>query len=131
MSSFVVVPLFALANAGVVLDGRAFERLVESNVSAGVALGLVVGKPLGIFGATALALRSRRAALPNGTTLAHVAGVGLIAGIGFTVSLFIADLSFEGAHLDEAKVAILVASLIAGALGAGALTLVRRERHAP
>ena len=139
VSSFLVVPLFALASAGVALNGATFDRIVTSTVSGGVALGLLVGKPVGIVGATLLALRSRRARLPTGMRLGHVVGVGLAAGIGFTVSLFLANLSFNGARLEEAKIAILLASLAAGATGSIAFFAVRphagkddrRERGAP
>ena len=122
-SSFVVVPVFALANAGVVLgDGAA-----AGAVAWGVGLGLVLGKPVGILGASALALRLRIATLPAALRLRHVAGVALIAGIGFTVSLFVAELSFEGALLREAKVAILVACAVAATVGSLVVRLTVRS----
>jgi Na+:H+ antiporter, NhaA family len=124
-SSFIVVPLFALASAGVVVDGATFDRAFKSPIAGGVAIGLLIGKPLGIIGATALALRTRRARLPAGMHLRDVAGIGVIAGVGFTVSLFIANLSFGGARLEEAKLAILVASLVAGTLGAAVFLVAR------
>ena len=116
-SSFLVVPIFALANAGVVLDGAGIEAAATGAVAWGVLLGLVVGKPLGIMTAVAVAVRLKIGALPAGVRLKHLSGISLIAGIGFTVSLFVADLSFEGALLGEAKVAILTASALAAALG--------------
>ena len=116
-SSFLVVPVFALANAGVVLDHASLEAAVTGTVAWGVLLGLVVGKPLGIMTASALAVRLRVGVLPDGIRLRHLAGVSLIAGIGFTVSLFVADLAFEGGLLGEAKVAILAASLVAAVGG--------------
>jgi len=116
-SSFVVVPIFALANAGVVLDGASIEAAATGAVAWGIVLGLVVGKPVGITAGVVLALRLRIGALPAGVRLRHLSGVSLIAGIGFTVSLFVADLSFEGALLGEAKVAILTASVLAALLG--------------
>jgi Na+:H+ antiporter, NhaA family len=116
-SSFLVVPVFALANAGVVLDHASLEAAVTGTVAWGVLLGLVVGKPLGIMTASALAVRLRVGVLPDGIRLRHLAGVSLIAGIGFTVSLFVADLAFEGVLLGEAKVAILAASLVAAVGG--------------
>ncbi len=116
-SSFLVVPVFALANAGVVLDHASLEAAVTGTVAWGVLLGLVVGKPIGIMTASALAVRLRVGVLPDGIRLRHLAGVSLIAGIGFTVSLFVADLAFEGGLLGEAKVAILAASLVAAVGG--------------
>jgi NhaA family Na+:H+ antiporter len=116
-SSFLVVPIFALANAGVVLDRASVEAAATGAVAWGVLLGLVVGKPLGIMTAVAVAVRLKIGALPAGVRLKHLSGISLIAGIGFTVSLFVADLSFEGALLGEAKVAILTASALAAALG--------------
>ena len=116
-SSFVVVPIFALANAGVVLDSASIEAAATGAVAWGIVLGLVVGKPVGIMTGVAVAVRLRIGALPAGVRLKHLSGISLIAGIGFTVSLFVADLSFEGALLGEAKVAILTASALAAALG--------------
>ncbi len=116
-SSFLVVPIFALANAGVVLDGASIEAAATGAVAWGILLGLVVGKPVGIMTAVAVAVRLRIGVLPDGVRLKHLSGISLIAGIGFTVSLFVADLSFEGELLGEAKVAILAASALAAALG--------------
>ena len=116
-SSFLVVPVFALANAGVVLDHASLEAAVTGTVAWGVVLGLVVGKPLGIMTASALAVRLRIGVLPAGVALRHLMGLSLIAGIGFTVSLFVADLAFAGELLGEAKVAILAASVLAAAGG--------------
>jgi NhaA family Na+:H+ antiporter len=117
-SSFLVVPLFALANAGVVLGGEALDAAATGAVAWGIGLGLVVGKPIGILGASALALRLGIAALPGQLRFRQLTGVALIAGIGFTVSLFVADLSFEGELLATAKVAVLVASVLAATVGA-------------
>jgi NhaA family Na+:H+ antiporter len=116
-SSFLIVPLFALANAGVVLTSDAVDGALSSAVAWGVVLGLVVGKPLGILAASALAVRLRIATLPEGLAVRHLAGVAAIAGIGFTVSLFVAELSFEGTLLAQAKLAILAASVTAGLVG--------------
>ena len=116
-SSFLVVPVFALANAGVVLDRASLEAAVTGTVAWGVVLGLVVGKPLGIMTSSALAVRLRIGVLPAGVALRHLMGLSLIAGIGFTVSLFVADLAFAGELLGEAKVAILAASVLAAAGG--------------
>ena len=122
-SSFLVVPLFALANAGVVLA----DVSPSGTVFWGVVLGLVVGKPLGILGASALALRLRVGALQGSLTLRQLPGVAVIAGIGFTVALFVADLSFTGDLLGQAKAAVLTASVVAAAAGA---LVVRRTAGA-
>jgi NhaA family Na+:H+ antiporter len=121
-SSFAVVPLFALANAGVVLSGAAIADAVDGRVFLGVMLGLVVGKCVGIAGCTALGV-GLGLRLPPGVTTRDVVGLGALAGIGFTVSIFVADLSFAGALLDEAKLGIFAASLVAGVLGAAVLAL--------
>jgi NhaA family Na+:H+ antiporter len=117
-SSFVVIPLFALANAGVLLGAGELRHAASGSVFWGVIAGLVVGKSLGVFGATALAVRMRLGVLPAGVTLRHALGGALVAGIGFTVSLFIADLSFDGTLLADAKYGILAGSLASGVLGA-------------
>jgi NhaA family Na+:H+ antiporter len=126
-SSFLIVPLFALANAGVYLGGNRFEGAVDSRIAWGIVLGLVVGKPLGIVAATALGRRLRLGRLPDGVRLLHVLAAGAAAGIGFTVSLFVADLSYRGIALDHAKVAILVASALAGALGLVLIRITTRD----
>jgi Na+:H+ antiporter, NhaA family len=123
-ASFVVVPLFALANAGVDLGGGALGDALTSRVTLGVVVGLVVGKAVGISAAVALAVRLRLGRLPAGVRPRQIVGVAAVAGIGFTVSLFIAELSFAGTrHLGEAKIGILAASLLSGFLGL--LVLVR------
>jgi NhaA family Na+:H+ antiporter len=118
-SSWVIVPLFALANAGVELHVGVIRATLGSAAALGIVLGLVLGKPLGILSASALAVRTRAASLPSDTSWGDLAGLGATAGIGFTVALFIAELAFErGSNLlAEAKVAILFASMVAGAIG--------------
>ncbi|MBY0491937.1 MAG: Na+/H+ antiporter NhaA [Gemmatimonadaceae bacterium] len=124
--TFGVVPLFALANAGVTLpaDLPAFVR--EPAVLA-AALGLIVGKPLGIVGAAWLAVRARLAALPDGADWYRVVGVATLGGIGFTMSLFIAGLAFNDHRLDAAKVGVLSGSLLTGVLGAVLLARANRR----
>jgi NhaA family Na+:H+ antiporter len=117
-SSLLVVPLFALANAGVELDASTIHRALESSIAWGIALGLVVGKPLGIVVASAIAVRTGVSRLPDGVSFRRLLGVGMIAGIGFTVSLFVAGLSFAGERLDDAKFAILAASVVSATIGA-------------
>jgi NhaA family Na+:H+ antiporter len=119
-SSFVIVPLFALANAGVRFIGSesSFVEQVVSPVALAVAVGLLVGKPIGIAAATWIGLKLNLGVLPPRTTMKTVFGLGALAGIGFTVSLFVAELAFEEPLLaDEAKLGIFIGSGIAGILG--------------
>lgn len=116
--AFGIMPLFALANAGVSLGGEAVRGAAAHPVTLGVMLGLVLGKPLGIAGFSWLAVRTGIAALPRGISWAMIAGTAVLGGIGFTMALFIAGLAFSGgALLEEAKVGILAASTISGVAG--------------
>ena len=120
-SAFLVVPLFAFTNAGVDLRGGALEEAASSSLALGVGLGLLVGKPIGVMIATWIAVRLG-AELPAGVTWLGVFAVGLLAGIGFTVALFVTELSFEQeALLAQAKVGIFVASVLAGVIGLAVL----------
>jgi NhaA family Na+:H+ antiporter len=115
--AFVIVPIFALANAGVSLQGDV-GAVLSDPVVLGVALGLIVGKQVGITTATLLVVRAGLASLPSGVTMKYVYGAAWLGGIGFTMSLFIADLAFGGGPvLALAKVGILVASVFAGVGG--------------
>ncbi len=122
-TSFIVVPLFALANAGIPLSGGAVSNALSSRITLGIVLGLVVGKTVGVSLFTFLAVRLDVASMPQGITFRHVIGGGAVAGIGFTVALFIAKLAFVDAdgnalpQLDEAIMGILIASLLATLLG--------------
>ena len=116
--SFGIMPLFALSNSGVALSFGVATTIVTSPVAWGVMLGLVVGKTVGIFGASWLAVRMGIASLPGNVTWPMIAGAGMLGGIGFTMALFIAALAFPtGAELDIAKLAIFVASSVAGVAG--------------
>jgi Na+/H+ antiporter NhaA len=115
-TSYVIVPLFALANAGVHLSAGFLATAYSSRVTLGILFGYVIGKPVGIVGATWLAVRLSRGRLRPPVGWASVAGAGTIAGIGLTVSLLIASLAFHGAELDEAKVGVLSAALLAATL---------------
>jgi protein-disulfide isomerase len=115
-TSYVIVPLFALANAGVHLSAGFLATAYTSRVTLGILFGYVVGKPVGIVGATWLAVRLSRGRLRPPVGWASVAGAGTIAGIGLTVSLLIASLAFHGAELDEAKIGVLSAALVAATL---------------
>jgi NhaA family Na+:H+ antiporter len=121
-TSFLVVPLFALANAGIELSADSLRDATTSSITLGVLMGLVVGKVIGITAASVVAVRSGVGRLPTGCGWRHIIGMSAVAGIGFTVSLFIADLAFADAALQaEAKIGILVASVVAGAIGLGIL----------
>jgi Na+/H+ antiporter NhaA len=112
-TSYVIVPLFALANAGVSVRGGFLAHAYGSPVTLGILFGYLVGKPVGIVGASALVTRLTRGRIRPPVGWAAVAGGGAIAGIGFTVSLLIASLAFEGAQLEEAKLGVLTAALCA------------------
>lgn len=123
-SAFVVIPIFALANAGINLGGGVLSDAAGSNVAWGVAIGLVVGKLLGVFTFTYLAVRFGMAALPAGVTWFHVAGVSLLAGVGFTVAIFIAGLAYDDiAIIEDAKIGIFAASIIAAIAGYAVLRI--------
>ncbi|TPN16492.1 Na+/H+ antiporter NhaA [Mesorhizobium sp. B2-3-3] len=122
--AFIVVPIFGFANAGVSLAGLSLGALIEP-LTLGVAAGLVVGKLIGVFGSSALAIRLGLADLPAHAGWTHMLGVSLLCGIGFTMSLFIGLLAFAGdvALQDAVKVGILAGSFIAAILGAAVLLL--------
>jgi NhaA family Na+:H+ antiporter len=134
--AFFVVPLFALANAGVPIDVADLGEVTVQPITLGVIAGLLVGKLFGITGICLLALKVGIGELPAGTRLAHIVGVGLVGGIGFTMSIFIAELAFSAdpEQLVMAKTGILIASILAGVGGylwlrfvAGAPVPVPRE----
>lgn len=131
-TSYLIVPLFALANVGVVVDRDLLARALTSRITIGIVAGYVIGKPLAVLGASWLmALLSRRRLLPP-VGWGAVLGAGSVAGIGFTVALLIAALAFQGARLDEAKVGILVAAGMAALLGLGvfrAIALLPKPRR--
>jgi protein-disulfide isomerase len=116
LSSYVIVPLFALANAGIVINGHFLAQAYSSPVTLGILAGYVVGKPIGITGFTWLVSRLSRGRVRPPVGWASVAGGGAIAGVGFTVSLLIATLAFSGVELQEAKLGVLSAAICAGAL---------------
>jgi NhaA family Na+:H+ antiporter len=133
VTSWIVVPTFALANAGVELSETAVSEAVTSPLGLGVILGLVVGKPLGIGAAVWAGTRMQIGRLPADVTLGMIAGVAALAGVGFTVALFIAELAFgDESDVQAAKLAVLTASLVAALLGAVILRSGRRgedDRH--
>ena len=117
-SSFVIIPLFALANAGVRFSGISVGDAFSHPVALGVAAGLLVGKIVGVFSFTWLAVKFNVGVLPAGTSWNHVLGLAAISGIGFTVALFVAGLAFNSADLiDMAKIGIFIGSGFAGLIG--------------
>jgi len=123
--AFLIMPIFALANAGVALGGGSAVEW-SNRALWGIVLGLLLGKPIGIVGFSWLAIRLGITQLPKGITWVHLWGVGFLAGIGFTMALFIAQLAFRGSMLDLAKVGILIGSAISCVIG---FTLLRRWLH--
>lgn len=116
--AFGIMPVFALANAGVVIDQAALHAVTTSTVSLGIIAGLVLGKPLGITLASLLAVRSGIAMLPAGVNVKGLLVIGTLGGIGFTMSIFLAQLAFmDAATLATAKMAVLIASTVAGIVG--------------
>lgn len=128
ITSFIVVPVFALANAGVVITGDSVSDAVSSDVSQGVAFGLLFGKPLGIFLATWLVVRLGLAKLPPSMNWGQVLGVGLLGGVGFTVALFVDELAFDNEVLiDDGKMGILAGSFVSAIIGYVMLVLLTRK----
>lgn len=123
-SSYLILPLFALANAGIVITGPALRDAVGSAITIGVVLGLLVGKVVGVFGASWLAVRWGLGRLPDGVNWRHIFGVSILAGIGFTVALFITDLAFiDLPSQSNSKIGIMFASAVAAV---GAVVVLRR-----
>ncbi|MDH4169006.1 MAG: Na+/H+ antiporter NhaA [Acidimicrobiia bacterium] len=127
-TSYLIIPIFALANAGIELSSDSLEAAASSRVTWGVIVGLVVGKLLGVSLFTWIATATGLSVLPRGVRFAHIVGIAAVAGIGFTVSLFITGLAFQDPILqDEAKIGILAASFLAALLGLVLLSRVRAE----
>jgi Na+/H+ antiporter NhaA len=126
-TSFAVIPIFALANAGIELGSGAIVDAASSRVSLGVAAGLVIGKPMGILLFAWAAVRGGVGTLPAGVRWAELTGAAMVAGIGFTVSIFITELAFEDAALvDEAKIAVLAGSAVSAIAGFTVLRIKSR-----
>jgi Na+/H+ antiporter NhaA len=125
-TSYVIVPLFALANAGVALEAEVLRDVASEPIFLGIVVGLVVGKPLGIVGATWLVSRRWFGNFPRTIPWPPLVGAATVAGIGFTVSLLIADISFTGRELEEAKLGILAASIVASLAGWAVFGVIRR-----
>jgi predicted DsbA family dithiol-disulfide isomerase len=123
-TSFVIVPLFALANIGIHFDGQLLEDAVTSPITLGIVCGYVLGKPLGILSAVWLA--SRLGSVRRALSWPEIVGLGAVGGIGFTISLLISNLAFEGRQLEEAKLGVLAAALIASLVAFGVFRVIRR-----
>ncbi len=117
--ALLVIPIFALANAGIKIDFSSIGSTIMEPVSLGIIAGLIFGKVLGIFGVSWLAIKMKIAKLPENTTMSQIFGVSFLGGIGFTMSIFVADLAFIGNPelIFQAKVGVLFASLVAGIFG--------------
>lgn len=128
--SFIILPLFALANTAIVFPEN-IRATLDSPINYGILLGLIAGKPLGIFLAAYIAVKARVASLPPDLNWKHILGIGLLAGIGFTMSIFIAMLAFDGeAPQITAKLAVLIASVVSGLCGFVYLRLLAAKRTA-
>ncbi|PSL05315.1 sodium/proton antiporter (NhaA family) [Haloactinopolyspora alba] len=132
-SSYVVLPIFALANAGIDLRGGVLGDALSSSVTLGVAMGLVVGKTVGITVTSWLAVRLKLGRLPTGTSWPTMVGLASVAGIGFTVSLFVTGLAFgeHGVVAADAKVGVLGGSIIAACVGAAILVFADGRKQPP
>jgi NhaA family Na+:H+ antiporter len=128
VTTFVIIPLFALANTGVTFSADAFSGSAAARIGLGVAAGLLIGKSLGIIAGAWLVVKLKIIGLPQGVRWGHITGVAMLAGIGFTLSIFIADLAFsDAAQTATAKIAIFAASIIAATVGLLILRLVHRH----
>lgn len=126
--SFLVLPLFAFANAGVSLKGLSIDQ-VMAPVPLGIALGLFLGKQVGVMTLSFVAVKLRLASLPNNVTWAHVYGLACLTGIGFTMSLFIGSLAFSGPDaMNEVRLGVLMGSILSGVLGYVLLVMVAKKK---
>jgi NhaA family Na+:H+ antiporter len=127
--SLIIIPLFALANAGISIDFSSIGNTIVQPVSIGIIAGLILGKVLGIFGVAYIAIKLKLASLPKNSTMSQVFGVAFLGGIGFTMSIFVTDLAFLGNAdlIFQAKVGILFASLFAGLFGYFWLRMVSKN----
>ena len=125
-TSYVIVPLFALANAGIHVTGGLLSAAVSSPITLGILIGYVVGKPLGILGASWLATRPALHGVRSPLSWPSLAGGGAVAGIGFTVSLLISSLAFRGQHLAEAKLGVLASAIVAPLVAWCVFTVMKR-----
>ena len=125
-TSFVIVPLFALANAGIDVDADLLRDALTSPITLGIVFGYVVGKPVGVIGAAWLATRRRLGGLQRSLSWPEIVGAGAVAGIGFTVALLISSLAFEGQQLEEAKLGVLAAATLSSLLSWAVFRVIAR-----
>ena len=125
-TSFVIVPLFALANAGIDVDADLLGDALTSPITLGIVFGYVVGKPVGVVGAAWLATRPRLGGLQRSLSWPEIVGGGAVAGIGFTVALLIASLAFEEQRLEEAKLGVLAAAILSGLISWAVFRVIAR-----
>jgi len=127
VNAYLIMPVFALFNAGFALGGGS----LGATISLGAFLGLLLGKPIGVVGASWLSIRTGIASRPRGVSWTALAGAGVLAGIGFTMALFIAGLAFtDPGHLDQAKLGVISASILAAVLGGALLVMAGRPSEA-
>ena len=128
--NFIIIPIFAFANAGVVLAGLSLGDVLAP-LPLGIALGLILGKQIGVFGTSFALIKLGFARLPHGANWMHIYGISCLAGIGFTMSLFIGSLSYGSAELmNEVRLGVLSGSLVSGILGFAVLMLASRQAEA-
>lgn len=126
-SKFFIIPVFAFANAGVVLTGMSVTDLFQP-LPLGIALGLLLGKQIGVFGITYIIVKSGLAKLPTGANWLHIYGIACLAGVGFTMSLFIGGLSFDNPEkMNQVRVGVLSGSIISGIIGYVTLMIASRK----
>lgn len=129
-SSFMIMPIFALANSGIAIDINSLSTGLFEPVSLGIIFGLFIGKQIGIFGASYILVKLKFASLPHQVTKRHLYGASVLGGIGFTMSLFVSALSFaDQTILNEAKISIMLASILAAIVGSIVFTLIKIKRQ--
>jgi NhaA family Na+:H+ antiporter len=127
INTFIIIPIFAIANAGVTLNFE-FDTLFSNHIALGVGLGLLIGKVVGVVGATMLLVKLGIGTLPDGMTFKNLIGVGLLASIGFTMSIFVTNLAFTNElYITQAKLGIFVASLTGGLIGYFYLSIISKN----
>jgi len=128
--NFLIIPIFAFANTNITIESEMIHGLIAP-LGLGISLGLLLGKPLGIFLMAFICSKLKISSLPEGSNFKHIVGIGLLAGIGFTMSIFISILSYENPlYVNEAKLSILISSILAGLLGYFLLKSLSNKRAA-
>ncbi len=116
--AFLILPIFAMANTGLIFRGMVFSEVISNPVILGIVFGLVVGKPIGILLFSYLSVKTGIASLPQEVRWSHILGGAMLGGIGFTMSLFLSELSFTDPHIiDDARIAILTGSILSAVFG--------------